>query len=405
MGYKLLIKDPISAKVEMIAVNESSPTDFNLIKWGWDHCDQCPIYATADIPIPHDKFDNNLNHKRKVEFESVLAIHILQQYKLSLPVLQKISNAMIDFLNLHYAREKSQNNHNAFIDMVGGVFAAFFYPGSYHFGRLGNKSERCSNLDAYQSAHKILKRGKHIEYILTAFIAMDAIFRLIMKKGFVEKEMVANYFQISSTIFATNLFKNRGKYLSHHQPALTTKIGITDNSVNLHNKIKPHYRAIDSYKRDFIDVSDFAFEAYQKEIPFVAGPSGHTAILLQVALTFSCTLTAAEMQQYTFACAGLLITAGAHSFHEVYSVAETMEVEYKQGCYEASIPLSFKKTESYQTLLAEYSDIIRPDTIKNKNIEINNVSFFSSNQSSFKRKNINVDAPNNCKRERHLPII
>lgn len=56
-------------ETETISVEQVS----SLHHWGWDHFKQCPIYADASTPQPKDKFDKNLNHKRKTNFESELA--------------------------------------------------------------------------------------------------------------------------------------------------------------------------------------------------------------------------------------------------------------------------------------------------------------------------------------------
>ena len=104
-----------------------------------------------------------------------------------------------------------------------------------------------------------------------------------------------------------------------------------------------------------------------REIPYVGGFSGHTVKLLSIAHGMTDPnneLTTEELKIYTLTIAAFLIAPGAHSFHEVYSVADLVGVPYESGRYENPLPLVFKSHEAYHALLKQFPDIIQPELIK-----------------------------------------
>ncbi|HHT0594554.1 TPA: hypothetical protein ACTXXA_003098 [Legionella anisa] len=148
---------------------------------------------------------------------------------------------------------------------------------------------------------------------------------------------------------------------------LKTTLGIEEIPSFTNHTVQAHVRAIDHIVRDYDNVSQFVFNSYKKEIPFVGGISGSAAAcFLSLRLLVEDILSQEELQEYAFCCMGYLVGAGAHSFHEVYSVAARAGVSYEEGRYEASIPQCFKQTSYYERLLALYPDLIKPEEPINK---------------------------------------
>ena len=70
------------------------------------------------------------------------------------------------------------------------------------------------------------------------------------------------------------------------------------------------------------------------------GPSGTTRDMLTVALAMGVS-TDEEKMQYALAVMGGLGAAGAHSFHEIMTMAKAIGVQYNPGSYAGVYPASF----------------------------------------------------------------
>jgi hypothetical protein len=68
--------------------------------------------------------------------------------------------------------------------------------------------------------------------------------------------------------------------------------------------------------------------------------------------------TAQERMEYALACQGVLGAAGAHTFHEIMTIAATIGVPYNPGNYDGVYPESFRGRVA--TLKREFPDLF-PD--------------------------------------------
>ncbi|VVC76076.1 hypothetical protein AQUSIP_13800 [Aquicella siphonis] len=359
--YKLLIAfNKIDQSYKTIDVDEEVAPD-NLYLWGWDHFTQCPIFAPLGTPQPEDKFDSNQNHRRKVLFESKLAIAVLSNYSLFLPLLHKIGAVMAD----HLEKKVIQFADDGRRARVANLLSKYFYPDTYHFGRLGDPLKTIPRpASLFRIAKRVLTEARHIEHILTGYLAIYKLFlKLDTQCDDENKRLVTLIHDHETKLVTKQLFANRGRYESRTPACMTTMAGIVAKEDALRFQLPPHTRAIDRFKRDIRHQTHFVTDAQMREIPFVAGPSGHTAAYLCITQammeTASSPLTSEELHLLTLAVAGVLIAAGSHSFHEIYSVAAQAGVCYRVGNYPDSIPDMFRQTASYQNLLQEFPDIIR----------------------------------------------
>lgn len=333
-----------------------SPSEFvileekmeGLVRIGWDHFLQCDVYAPEGTPLPEDKFDPKMNHVRKTQFESRLAQAILKNSKLFLPLLHKIGQ--IAATTLETALEGAPELKNE----VTELYSSYLYSDRC-FGRKGERDllPRSNKAVIYFEALQILKWGQSIENILIIHMATFRIFtQLFNLADFPDFEAINGLFSPAS------LFANRGRSDLKIATPMVRSLGIEHKPTTPADSCE-HTRAGDHYIRDHVNVSEFAFECFKKEIPFIAGPSGSAAECFKfMALMGRGLFTKDDYQSYAMACVGYLVGAGAHSFHEVYSVAALSGLPYVPGCYEHTIPEYLYRTRAYKKLIAEFPDVI-----------------------------------------------
>lgn len=334
------------------------PKDLNF--WGWDHFAQCPIYADESVPLPKNKFDAHSNHKRKAEFEAALAGSVLLNANLYVDLLHKIGKAMQAYMDAHLTSNKLKL-------YAGEVFKDHLYSDDYQYlGALGKIDEvkDVSDEQIYQQAYQGLTSWRDLPQLLILHDSLLSICREIL---FCHRDEV--YQRLYGKLRPPELFAKRGRdeiagddELSEIK--LSNRVGFQEfSNNNTGSTTQAHQRAIDMFTRDHIDVSDFAWDAYRREIPFVAGPSGSMAEFLMIVKMVGVDLTPEELQEYAFCCMGILVASGSHSIHEIYVIAEKLGIPYEDGRYEAVIPNSFKLTADYLHLINAYADIIQPDQL------------------------------------------
>ncbi|MDR3476868.1 MAG: hypothetical protein P4M14_02415 [Gammaproteobacteria bacterium] len=348
--FKVLVQYQANEKPLIMDVEfEALPSDLKV--WGWDHFAQTPIYAPADAPSHQEKLDGNLNHRRKVEFESHLAFGVLKKYDLFLPTLHKLGGAIADCIDSKLRSDKEKENGRKMA--AGAIFKKAFFSDKGIFGTFGAASTE-TDLESYQRGMTMLRKGKSIERIFSAHIAALKIYREVL--GHENDRRFHDWWRE----IRGNFFVSRGREKENVMPNLVDFPGI-EVIPTLKQKIQLHRRAIDKTTRDFLNVTPFVWDAYQKEIPFVAGPSG-TASECFVGLKTvgkKANLTAEEIKEYVFCCMGYLVSGGAHSLHEVYVLCESFNLKYVSGRYEAIIPAVFKSSSTFKRLVTSYSDVIQ----------------------------------------------
>ncbi len=88
-------------------------------------------------------------------------------------------------------------------------------------------------------------------------------------------------------------------------------------------------------------------------LPFVCGPSNHTAALLAGAVRFAELSSPEAIQEYALGIFSFLARGGHHSFHEVFLIAEKAGVPYVSGKYQPSIPESVFSLSGMRELFEE----------------------------------------------------
>jgi hypothetical protein len=351
--FKILVQYEPNVKPLIVDVEyDKLPTDFKV--WGWDHFAQAPIYSPADAPSHREKLDANLNHHRRVEFETHLAFSVLKNYKIFLPTLHKLGHAIAHRLDSKL-QSSDKNKDIERKSAAGAIFKKTFYSNKGIFGTLGEESAE-SDLENYQRGLMILRKGKAIEHIFSAHIGALKIYREVL--GY-ENDRDFHYWwqQVRG-----DLFISRGREKLDMPVKLVTFPGI-EVAPTIAHKMQAHKRALDKTTRDYLNVTPFVWEAYQKDIPFVAGPSGTASECLVGLKTMgrAANLTPEEIKEYLICCMGYLVSSGAHSLHEIYVLCGLFPMGYVPGRYEAVIPASFSGSASFQRLLANYSDLIQAD--------------------------------------------
>lgn len=109
--------------------------------------------------------------------------------------------------------------------------------------------------------------------------------------------------------------------------------------------------------------SSFILNVEGKDVPFVAGASGHSASYMQCRAI--CDLSSAELQEYALGCFAFLASGGNHGFHEVMSVvAKEIGIDYEVNNYLSCIPAKIQQADFFQKLQIKFSQFLSDDTNK-----------------------------------------
>lgn len=289
----------------------------------------------------------------KKQLESTLAAFILQESHVFLPVLHEIGCKINDYLHNVFCAYRKVGKKEEFYDKIGGIYKAYLFNRKPHFGRLSTPENAPNHYQIYQIARKHLTAGKTIEHILTCFLASLAVFEFL--KGIECEQEKLDYFnELGEALYSKELFAERGRYRLPIKPQLRKDVGIY-NGYNPHIwfQIPSHVKAVDSIRFNPDKSTFFVKYAQDHNIPLVAGPSSHSAGLFRIGLLFV-NLNEEQLLQYSNCICAFLIAAGAHSFHEIMSVAKNIGVPYQEQQYMDSLSLAFKKTPSFKKFQAIY---------------------------------------------------
>ena len=114
----------------------------------------------------------------------------------------------------------------------------------------------------------------------------------------------------------------------------------------------PHARAVDRFA-PACNARFFKATA-ACHLPFVAGPSGHTACLI-LGAQFYGLKTVEELKEYALACFAFLAGGGNHSYHEVMFAANRVSgLPHDLGGYDRSLPETFKNSLIYRSLRRQF---------------------------------------------------
>ncbi|GEM_PF-3503503 len=274
-------------------------------------------------------------------FESQLAVEFLSQPALFIS-MKKVSDAIIDLINRNYTVVLKQVTDNSKIkeELFGKQF----------FGQFDQERKKNAEPESIlKTMLAILKKNERLDQVMQIHsVFIHRIYDQIRqdKKGWVD------------TIFSDQLFgkSHRGRVESKDLPLThtTLKLGITRHPV-LEKRVSaggyPHARALGRFELDA--KSTFHEKIKGKNVPFVAGVSGHTGSLLLGAKLYG-NLSATELAEYAFVCFVFLAAGGNHSFHEVMMVAKQVGVPYELNQYAEHIPQSVKESDAYRKLSREF---------------------------------------------------
>ncbi len=278
----------------------------------------------------------DLQTRYREYFESKLAITLLQKPELFLSV-HAVSKIMVFLLEEHKEQALLQISNNKKI-------AEDLYHVRY-FGRLSRNELPTSRvilndmLEILNDASSELKKTMQIHSIFT--------YRIYPRLKNISEEK--------------HIQSNRCRLEINTKTSLSKQLGIARN--NVFNKMISiidkneiqHARAIDRFKPDIH--STFFKSISEKNIPFIAGPSGHTASLMKGAVSYG--LNTVEMlKQYALACFAFLAGGGNHSFHEVMIAANQVGVPFEINNYEESLPSSFRDSSIYKKLCEEFPQFL-----------------------------------------------
>ena len=305
------------------------------------------------------RFDNmykELLLRLRENVESRLAIGLLNHREL-FPVTEKISGILLQLIESHHdiIQKIIRENPDIGKDMTNPNL----------FGALRGKKD-ADNLFhdmtcVLQNSHADIN-----QVMLVHFVFM----RYILPKIIPQQPTVK--FEIENVIF----FKDRPRkenFAKH--PAASNDMGIVRNPVLqklLNEKSCTRIRPIDKYiqrEESAYFNADMMKNMSVQDIPFVSGPSGHTAVLLSGAKNFFGISDMEELKQYATLCFAHLTAGGCHNFHEVFYVAwKIANVPYEMNCYESVLPQLVLQNDFYKSLSAEFSQFFAEGRVINNGI-------------------------------------
>lgn len=276
---------------------------------------------------------SELQTRYKEFFESKLAVTLLENPKF-LPVVQKVSKKICALIEQNHGKILKQITENKKISEE--LFDVRY------FGRLNNNSS-----DASQILNMMLNVLQTDSSNLSQVLQIHCIFSYRIYPAIAEQKPKKTYLHEHARVEISKESK------------LSKQLGITRNKVfskMIGDENLEHAPALNRFIPD--NKSNFFQISAGKNIPFVAGPSGHTASLMIGALSYGIKDTE-ELTQYALACFAFLAGGGNHSFNEVMFVANKIaEVPFKINNYSLSLSNSFKNTYSYRNLCLRFPEFI-----------------------------------------------
>lgn len=271
----------------------------------------------------------------KEYFESKLAITLLKN-KECLSAVNKVSKTIVSLLRLHKDIVLKQLLENKKI--IEELFGVSYY------GRL--VSDVVNN--PHQITEMLILLLENENSNLSQVMQVHAIF------------IYRIYPFISDSPKEKESTSREKSRIEIHKPVkLSKQLGIMHNKVfckMIGDDKFEHVRAIDRFVPDC--KSHFFNLCSGKNVPFVAGPSGHTESLMKGALIYGIK-DSEELMQYALACFAFLAAGGNHSFNEVMYVANKVaDISFKIDNYSLSLPMSFKQSLSYEALYKEFQEFL-----------------------------------------------
>lgn len=339
------------------------PSDF--VPWGV-LAGSVPIYAKRGTPAPKGEirsYTRETQRLRRALCEEALASLVSQKRHLVESALQIVNGGVEKYIRHHMAASKKGGR----VKVMARSLNNAMYSDKYWDGRLGAKADAPS--DAHQTLENAIRAMKSASVPKVLNIHSTLAFGFFKKVGGVDKAQEQEFDKWMSNLRQKDMFAVRGRKAAAYEgpatktgvkpgPQPTTRGGILQGD-ELHGgqKVDHRIRGVDEWSEDLDSRSPFAEDMEDKNLVFVAGPSGTTIALLAVAKVFG-GLNGELLKQYVLACVCFLVEGGHHSYHEVMAIAQIAGCPYMHGNFALSLPLSFLNSPEYRTWVSEYYDIV-----------------------------------------------
>ncbi len=285
--------------------------------------------------IDKSTLHNELTLRYREYFESKLAITLLHN-SITLPVVNKISQAIIKLLTDNKEKMLANIRKNAL-----KIQAELSEP---YFGHFYPASTTLTDLEMYETMLTALQEPKHLSQTLQihciySYRLADAVQALPIKLADSKNNRIKkNAANPSNQLGISRL------------GLFTKKIGSAE---------KKHVRGMDEIKID--ENSEFYQFISANQIPFAAGPSGHTKSLMAGAVLYG-KLNHEELQQYSLAIFAFLAAGGHHSYYEVAISTQLLGIQFDLHEQHLSLTDEVKNSVWYRQLIGEFPEFTDKET-------------------------------------------
>lgn len=299
--------------------------------------------STKQEDIKH-RLHKELQIRYREFFESQLAIHLLKHSEY-FPAVKKISAAITEFMitNKSIVLNVIKDNPKIIMELREPYFGSCFEDGEIVSAETAYEKILATLNDEQADLDKIMEI--HCMFIQRIY---DCLEQKAEKADFVH------------TLFPSSLFNadSRSRIEKKGDIQATTQLGITKHPVfskMLEKHPKKHLRALDKYEPN--PSALFFKSATEKSVPTVCGPSGHTGSLMLGAKLYG-KLNASELKEYALASFAFLTAGGNHSFHEVFIIANLLDMTGQAESYVSSIPESIISTDSCKPIQKHFPEFL-----------------------------------------------
>lgn len=339
------------------------PADF--VPWGvLAGC--VPVYAKRGSPAPVGDIKPYTLATQKLRrgmCEEALASLVCQKRRLVDNGLQTVNSGVEEYMRFHIAQSKKGGR----LKKMSKSLNHAMYSDTYWDGRLGPKAAAPSA--ALQTIENAVTAMKTASVPKVLNIHSTLAFGFFKKVGGVDKAQEKKFDSSMKDLRPKDLFTVRGRKTPQYEGPVsdkgrkpgvqaTQRGGILgENDPRGGWNVDERIRGVDEWEEDTENPSPFAEDLHDKNLIFVAGPSGTTIALLTVAKVFG-DLSGELLKQYVLACVCFLVEGGHHSYHEVMVIAAVAGCPYKHGEFALSLPQSFLTAPEYPTWKSEYYDVV-----------------------------------------------
>jgi hypothetical protein len=354
MGYLLYHPSPEYPYIE----NCSGDPPKDLVRLWGVRSDGRIIYAPPKTPPPavgsaYSPYNESLNHRRRVEFESKLAELVLNNANLVRSAIKKVDQAISEFLHASASKDPT------IWEFCDRAISGFMFS-PRHFGVMGSAAPTKEGEALQRLWDEVINGACNIptEILFHQCFNQSILPQLL---AFAGESCNKEFTHWSVQLRPDEYFKERGRRqrTGVSDKRLTTVIGITDPADDpVAFGEQAHSRAVDTVEPDLDNVSDFFLSSFLwTNMPFIAGPSGSAGSALTCAKTMA-KLSGEDLQQYALACVAHFVGGGMHSFHEVMAIASLAGAQYTPDNYAGALPRTLAECPAWKKLSADYAELL-----------------------------------------------